>query len=96
MAITLYTQPRCTYCEMMQSKLDKTGYVYYVINIQEDPKAKEFMKSEGHRTVPQLYVNDNHINKRNTQDYTSDELYELISQNLNRWAWQDSGVEQGF
>jgi len=96
MAITLYTQPRCTYCEIMKSKLDKTGYVYYVINIQEDPKALAFMKAQGHITVPQLYVNDNHINKKNTQDYTSEELYKLISESLDRWAWQDSGVEQGI
>jgi len=54
------------------------------------------MKAQGHITVPQLYVNDNHINKKNTQDYTSEELYKLISESLDRWAWQDSGVEQGI
>lgn len=96
MAIVLYTQPKCTYCNIMKEKLDRTGFTYYVINIQEDAKALKFMKDQGHRTVPQLYAHDKHINKKNTQDYTHEELSRLISEAMDSWPWQDSGIEQGM
>ena len=96
MSIILYTQPRCTYCEIMKQKLDQTGLNYYTINIQDDPKALAFIKDQGHRTVPQLYAYDKHINEKNTQEYTSDELYKLIIQAMDSWPWQDSGIEQGM
>ena len=54
------------------------------------------MKEMGHRTVPQLYAYEKHINTKNTQDYTSDELYKLITEAMESWPWQDSGVEQGM
>ena len=96
MSIILYTQPRCTYCEIMKQKLDQTGFTYYIINIQDDPKALEFMKERGHKTVPQLYAHDKHINKKNTQDYSSEELSKLINEAMESWPWQDSGIEQGI
>ncbi len=93
MSIILYTQPACPFCDIMKGMLDKTGYTYVTIDIKENTKALEFMKKKGHKTVPQLYVNDKHINKKtNTQDYTTDELYNLISESLE-WKWQDSGIE---
>jgi glutaredoxin len=96
MSIVLYTQPRCTYCNIMKEKLDRTGYTYYTINIQEDPKALAFMKERGHRTVPQLYAYDKHLNKKNTQDYSVDELSNMIKEAMENWPWQDSGIEQGI
>ena len=96
MSIVLYTQPKCTYCNIMKEKLDRTGYTYYTINIQEDPKALAFMKERGHRTVPQLYAYDKHLNKKNTQDYSVDELSSLIREAMDTWPWQDSGIEQGI
>lgn len=96
MAIVLYTQPNCPFCDIMKANLDKTGFTYYIINIQEDANALKFMKDQGHRTVPQLYVDDKHINKKDTQDYTAEELYKLIDEAMNTWPWQDSGVEQGI
>lgn len=96
MSIILYTQPACPFCDIMKGLLDKTGYTYVTIDIKENIKALEFMKEKGHKTVPQLYVDDKHINKKtNTQDYTAAELYNLIS-NSYEWPWQDSGIEQGI
>jgi glutaredoxin len=96
MSIILYTQPKCPYCDIMKELLDKTGLNYYTINIQDDAKALAFMKQQEHRTVPQLYAYDKHINKKNTQEYTSDELYKLIIDAMDSWPWQDSGIEQGM
>jgi glutaredoxin len=95
MSITLFTQPQCPFCDIMKKMLDETGYTYYTINCKENDDALKFVKDRGHRTVPQLYVDDIHINKKaNTTDYTSKELGELIKQALEgSWPWQDSGIE---
>lgn len=99
MSIILYTQPLCPFCDLMKSMLDETNFKYETINIKEDPVALAFMKEQGHKVVPQLYVNDVHINKKtNTQEYTSAELHGIIADVLDQqdWPWSDSGIEQGI
>tara|TARA_R110001632_G_scaffold13390_2_gene45880 strand:- start:45 stop:341 length:297 start_codon:yes stop_codon:yes gene_type:complete len=98
MTIIIYTQPNCPFCEDMKDMLDKTGYTYYTIDIKENAKGLEFMKMQGHKVVPQLYVNDRHINKKETNQYTSGELYGIITDVLDQqdWPWVDSGIEQGI
>lgn len=98
-SIILYTQPNCSFCDLMKSMLDKTGYTYYTINIQSDPAALAFIKKQGHRTVPQLYVGNSHINKKtNTNEYTAEELGLLVGEAIEckDWPWKDSGIEQGI
>ena len=82
----------------MRELLDKTLHTYQIINIKEDPEAFEFIKSQGHTTVPQLYYNDIHLNKEDTSLYTLDTLNNIIDSAINRtdWPWQDSGIEQGL
>ena len=99
MTILIYTQPNCPFCDLMKSMLDEKNLKYETINIKEDPSALAFMKEQGHKVVPQLYVGDSHINKKsNTQEYTSAELYDIIADVLDQqdWPWQDSGIEQGI
>ena len=101
MSITLFTQPQCPFCDIMKGMLDQTGFTYYTINIKENADGLNFVKERGHRTVPQLYVNETHINKKpDTRDYTASELYTLINEAMTEkdteWAWQDSGIEQGI
>ena len=99
MEIKLYTQPNCPFCDLMKSMLDEKNLKYETINIKENPAALAFMKEQGHRVVPQLYVDDIHINKKtNTQEYTSGELYDIIADVLDQkdWPWADSGIEQGM
>jgi len=99
MIIRLYTQPLCPFCDLMKSMLDETNFKYDIINIKEDPTALAFMKEQGHKVVPQLYVGDVHINKKtNTQEYTSAELHGIIADVLDQqdWLWVDSGIEQGI
>lgn len=94
--IKLYTQPNCTYCDNIKSMLDQTQFNYKIINIQEDSAALEFMKEAGHTTVPQLYANSIHVNTKNTEDYTPEELHQQIADALKtEWLWIDSGIEQG-
>ena len=99
MSIKLYTQPNCPFCDLMKSMLDETNFKYETVNIKEDHTALAFMKEQGHKVVPQLYVNNIHINKKtNTQEYTSGELNDIISDVLDQqdWPWRDSGIEHGM
>lgn len=98
MSITLFTQPQCPFCDIMKQMLDQTGYTYYTVNIKENKDALNFMKDKGHRTVPQLYVENIHINRKaDTRDYTSEELGKLIQEALEKpWPWSDSGIEQAL
>lgn len=81
MALILYTQPRCGYCDVMKNMLDEIGYNYRVVNIQEEEKGLEFVKEKGHKTVPQLYWNGAWVNQnRTTVDLSPTELNDLIEQ----------------
>jgi glutaredoxin len=66
--LTLYTQDDCHYCKVLKKKLSDWNYDYREVNVSYDLFAKDFLKSEGHRTVPQLYWNDTHLNKLPTLD----------------------------
>lgn len=53
--ITLYSKPHCPYCTMAKNYLDNNNFEYEVIDITENPDAKNFLLNEGHRTMPQIY-----------------------------------------
>jgi glutaredoxin len=64
--LTLYTQDDCHYCNVLKRKLLEWNYSYREVNVSYDLFAKDFLKNEGHRTVPQLYWNNLHLNKMPT------------------------------
>ena len=86
----LYTQNNCPYCTIMAKKLDSWGVNYNVINISEDLEAKKFLKENNHRTVPQLYCGDIHLNKVDTEDFTRAILFKEVQLHYDM---SDSGVE---
>lgn len=95
--LVLYTQPRCGYCDVMKKKLDTLEKKYYTIDITNNPEALAFMKERGHNTVPQLYIESIHVNKKNTLDLTNEELNEAIlsaEQETLKWPGEDSGIDQ--
>jgi glutaredoxin 3 len=53
--ITVYSKNHCPYCDQAKALLKLKGIVFTEIKIDEQPEAREFMLSEGHRTVPQIY-----------------------------------------
>jgi len=55
--ITLYSKPLCPYCEMAKQYLKKHEIEYEEIRVDTNPEAREFLLSEGHRTMPQIYHN---------------------------------------
>ena len=94
--LILYTQPRCSYCHVLQKILDSTIYKYSVIDITENDTAKKFIQAEGHTTVPQLYYGIHKINNIPTIEITPqyiEKSIKLVEEVNEEWAWVDSGVE---
>ena len=57
MMLTLYTKHWCGYCDMAKNYLTDNNIDYEEINIDDNSFAFDFMKSEEHKTVPQIYCN---------------------------------------
>ena len=53
--IILYSKTVCPYCVNAKNYLKSKGIEFREINIEQDAEAREFIVSEGHRTVPQIY-----------------------------------------
>jgi glutaredoxin-like protein NrdH len=53
--ITLYTKLQCPFCDNAKIWLEKNNLAYTPVNIMENDEALEFIKSKGHKTVPQIY-----------------------------------------
>ena len=72
--LTLYTQEDCGYCKLLKKKLAQWGYDFREVNVSYDLFAKDFLREKGHRTVPQLYWNDTHLNKFPTAELTKEHV----------------------
>ena len=57
----IYTQPSCGYCYMAKELLTNNLQEYKEIDINNEPEAKEYIKSLGFSTVPQIWYEDKHI-----------------------------------
>jgi len=89
--LTLYTQDNCEYCHIMKKKLAEWDYRYREVNVSYDLFAKDFMKQRGHRTVPQLYWNNTHLNKVPTSELTKEHVeaeidYDNYVGGVESWA----------
>lgn len=81
--LKLYTQPNCRFCDVLKGKLDEWGYKYQELNISTDIESRRLIIERGHTTVPQLYLNDTHVNDIDTFDldkaYIDQKLYQAWS-----------------
>jgi len=53
--ITIYSKNSCAYCVQATNLLNAKGIAFTEVKIDEDADAREFVLSQGHRTVPQIY-----------------------------------------
>lgn len=61
--IKIYTTPICPYCVRAKSLLKKKGAAFEEVDVFMDADAREEMeaKSNGRRTVPQIFIGDRHV-----------------------------------
>ena len=62
-SVTIYTGPRCNYCEAAKRLLTRNNAPYKEIDISIVEGAMDEMikKANGKRTIPQIFFNDQHI-----------------------------------
>lgn len=53
--IVVYSKENCPFCVQAKNLLKLKGVEFEEVKIDADPTAREFVLSEGHRTVPQIY-----------------------------------------
>jgi len=78
--LTVYSQPRCSYCEMLKIKLMEWDIDFDEVNISENVQGMAMMRLNNHRTVPQLYWNKMHVGPTNndTMSFTKQMLEEAL------------------
>ena len=54
--ITIYSKANCPQCTNAKALLNSYDIEYNDVHIDEDTGARDFVLSEGHKSVPQLYV----------------------------------------
>jgi glutaredoxin 3 len=61
--VEIYTGPQCAFCNSAKALLDRKGISYKEIFIGDDTNKMEEMikKSNGMRTVPQIFIDGQHI-----------------------------------
>ena len=56
MMLTIYSKTVCPYCVQAKNYLKAKNINFREVNIEEDAEAREFMQTQGHRSVPQIYL----------------------------------------
>ena len=61
--ITIYTGPRCNYCDAAKRLLTRNNATYNEIDISKVEGALDEMikKANGKRTIPQIFFDDHHV-----------------------------------
>ena len=61
--ITVYMGPMCTFCDAAKRLLKRNNIPYEEINIaiEEGKKDEMLKKSNGRKTIPQIFFNDYHV-----------------------------------
>ena len=61
--VTVYMGPRCTFCDAAKRLLARNNITYKEINIAlEEGRMDEMLKkSNGKRTIPQIFFDDYHV-----------------------------------
>ncbi len=73
-AVTLYTTQYCPYCVRAKQLLESKGVPYTDIAVDQEPQRRiEMMERSGRRTVPQIWIGQEHVGGY-------DELYQLERQ----------------
>ena len=61
--VTVYMGPMCSFCDAAKRLLNRNNISYKEINIAiEESKMNEMLsKSNGKKTIPQIFFNDHHV-----------------------------------
>ena len=60
MNFTVYTKPACVQCTATYRALDKAGIEYDVVDISENPEARDYVMALGYLQAPVVVAGDDH------------------------------------
>jgi len=75
--VIVYSKNMCGYCVQAKNYLKSKDIEFKEINIEEQPEAREFILSEGHRMMPQIYIDGKSIGG----------YQQLIKLDLSSFSW---------
>jgi glutaredoxin 3 len=56
--LIVYSKNNCPFCDKAKHLLKSNGIEFEEIKIDEDPKAREWLIAQGHRSAPQIYLGE--------------------------------------
>jgi len=56
--LTVYSKNNCPFCEKAKHLLTTKGIEFKTVMIDEDLEAREWLIGQGHRSAPQIYLDD--------------------------------------
>ena len=61
--VVIYTGQRCAHCDWAKALLNKKNIEFTEYNVAKDTAKREemFKKSNGARTVPQIFIGEHHV-----------------------------------
>lgn len=59
--IRVYSTETCSACKSAKNWLEENNFQYGSLMIDEDIDAAKFLMTKGLRTVPQIFIDDEHI-----------------------------------
>jgi len=61
--VVVYSGPQCPYCDQAKALLKRKNIDFEEHNVKEDSEklAEMLERSGGRRTIPQIFINGNHI-----------------------------------
>lgn len=60
MTVTVYTKPACVQCKATYRALDKAGVAYRVVDISEEPDARDYVMALGYLQAPVVVAGEQH------------------------------------
>ena len=60
MTVTVYTKPACVQCNATYKALDKQGIDYHVVDITEEPDARDYVMALGYLQAPVVVTESGH------------------------------------
>jgi glutaredoxin len=83
--LTVYSKDNCPFCDRAKNLLKLKNIPYEEIRVDLVPEAREFIMSQGHRTVPQIYRNGELFveNGYNGLSQLSEGVFNKLKEELN-------------
>ena len=88
--LKIYSKTVCPFCVNAKNFLKAKDIPFEEVNIEENEEAREFLKSQGHRSVPQIYHSGKLFVEGGFQG-----LSKLTTEDINRKMAQNNDLSLG-